>query len=268
MPKSRVAVKKAPGAKAPAKVAAKGKPAAKPPASAAKKPAVKPAPAAKSPVLKNVPPKPETKSGKPAGPIASAGKVVPARKGITIVSPRPAKREEKSTIQMPKFGAPLLRPGGPAPKPLIASGPGAARKPLHIDDGSKPKKSPFDKRELARFRGILLQKRAELIGDVSAMETQALQGSSGSLSHMPQHMAEQGTETFDQALSLDLAAADRRLIKEIEDAIKRIDDGTYGVCGLTGKPIKLDRLEELPWARYSIEAARELERRATMPQVP
>ena len=90
-------------------------------------------------------------------------------------------------------------------------------------------------------------------------------GQSGSLSHVPQHLAEQGSDTYGQSLSLDLAAADRRLIKEIDDALKRIADGSYGVCELTGKPIRAERLEELPWARYSIEAARELERRTTSP---
>jgi RNA polymerase-binding transcription factor DksA len=73
-------------------------------------------------------------------------------------------------------------------------------------------------------------------------------------------MAEQGSENYEQTLSLDLAAADRKLIREIDDALKRIDDGTFGICEHSGKPIKLERLEELPWARYSIEAARELER--------
>ena len=74
-------------------------------------------------------------------------------------------------------------------------------------------------------------------------------------------MAEQGTDVFDQALSLDLAQVDRNLIREIDAALARIDNGTYGFCELTGKPIKPERLEELPWARYSIEAARERERR-------
>jgi RNA polymerase-binding transcription factor DksA len=78
-------------------------------------------------------------------------------------------------------------------------------------------------------------------------------------------MAEQGSDAAGQSLSLDLAAADRRLIKEIDDALQRIESGTYGVCELTGKPIKIERLEELPWARYSIEAARELERRSVVP---
>jgi len=122
-------------------------------------------------------------------------------------------------------------------------------------------KSPFGKKELTSFRQLLLRKRAELVGDISQMEREALQGS-GALLNMPQHMAEQGADTYDTTLSLDLAAADRKLIKEIDDAIARIDKGTYGICELTGKAIKVERLEELPWARYSIEAARELERRS------
>jgi RNA polymerase-binding protein DksA len=123
-------------------------------------------------------------------------------------------------------------------------------------------KSPFGKKELEHFRSVLLRKRAELLGDVSHLEEEALRGESGSLSNMPQHMAEQGSEVYEQSLHLDLAAAGQKLIKEIDDALKRIEQGTYGVCELTGKPIKVERLEELPWARYSIEAARELERRS------
>jgi RNA polymerase-binding transcription factor DksA len=82
---------------------------------------------------------------------------------------------------------------------------------------------------------------------------------------MPSHLAEQGTEAFDQALSLDLAAAERRIVKEINDALRRIEAGTYGMCELTGKPISPDRLEELPWARHTIQAAMELERQAMRP---
>lgn len=190
-----------------------------------------------------------------------------ARKGITIVTPKPMKRPKPKPVGMEALAAagrladsknPIMR------KPLIASGPSAApRQTFGAANPDQPAKSPFKKPELDRFRQILLRKRAELVGDVSNMEEQALQGGgSGSLSHTPQHLAEQGSETYDQSLALDLAAADRKLIKEIDDALKRIDDGTYGVCEMTGKPIKPERLEELPWARFSIEAAREMERRA------
>jgi RNA polymerase-binding protein DksA len=208
---------------------------------------------------KTAPAKPTTPAGKPE----VDPKKIP-RKGITIVSPKPMKRpsSKASQIKMPLLGVPLIKPGS-VRKPLIASGPNAPRPKNLLTGDGKPRKSPFDKRDLAKFKAILLRKRAELVGDVSTMENEALMGQSGSLSHLPQHMAEQGSDTYGQSLSLDLAAADRRLIKEIDDALKRIDDGTYGVCELTGKPIRAERLEELPWARYSIEAARELERRST-----
>ncbi len=230
----------------------------------AKKP--KAAPPPKKP---STPPKPALKApAKPTGTKAPPpGK--PVRKGTTIVTPKPVLKKppaKKPALKLPSFGKPLLGPGGTIKKPLITSGPNApARNSMFGQNDKKPRKSPFDKRELAQFKAILLRKRAELVGDVSTMETEALMGQSGSLSHLPQHMAEQGSDAYGQSLSLDLAAADRRLIKEIDDALKRIADGTYGVCELTGKPIKVDRLEELPWARYSIEAARELERRGTAP---
>ncbi|MEY3231608.1 MAG: ral stress protein, partial [Planctomycetota bacterium] len=163
----------------------------------------------------------------------------------------------------------LLDPKGPARKPLIPSGPKAqAMRPLGAHGGEVAEvakvesKCPFNKRELERYRQMLLRKRGELVGDISTMENEALRGQSGALSNSPNHMAEQGSEAYDQALSLDLAAADRKLIREIDDALVRITEGTYGLCQLTGKPIKAERLEELPWARYSIEAAREMERQS------
>ncbi len=193
----------------------------------------------------------------------------PTRKGITIVSDRPKKRRsapKPPTAKFPPTGARLLGPGAPARKPLIPSGPSraaeVARERAATERSEKKIKSPFNKRELDKFRGVLLAKRLELFGDMSTMETGALRSESGGLSHTPQHLAEQGSDSYDQSLSLDLAAADRRLIKEIDDALQRIADKTFGICELTGKPISKTRLEELPWARYSIEAARELERRS------
>ena len=237
--------------------------AAKPPTKPAVKHPPKPAPPPKKPTMAPKPPA-KVAPGAVKPPVAAPGK--PLRKGITIVAPKPVKKPsgKKPALKLPSFGKPLLGPGGTIKKPLITSGPNApARNAMFGNNDKKPRKTPFDKRELAQFRAILLRKRAELVGDVSTMETEALMGQSGSLSHVPQHLAEQGSDAYGQSLSLDLAAADRRLIKEIDDALQRIADGTYGVCELTGKPIKNDRLEELPWARHSIEAARELERRGT-----
>ena len=209
----------------------------------------------------------DSKKGKGAAPPAAVDSKKLIRKGITIVAPRPMRRtapKSNARAIIAAHAGRLITPGSPARKPLIPSGPGApsASNLIHDREGEPPPKTPFGKKDLARFRAILVQKRAELAGDVSTMENEALKGQSGSLSNLPQHIAEQGSEAYEQSLSLDLAAADRKLIKEIDAALERITNGTYGVCELTGKPIRAERLEELPWARYSIEAARELERRS------
>ena len=163
---------------------------------------------------------------------------------------------------MPSLGAGLLGPGAKRRKPLIESGPKATPRDdgLPGDNSGKKRKSPFNKRQLDKYREILQAKRALLFGDVSSFEEGALQSSSGGLSHTPQHIAEQGSDVQDQSLMLDLAAADRGIIKEIDAALARIADGTFGLCEMTGEPIGEDRLEELPWARFSIEAARMRER--------
>lgn len=193
-----------------------------------------------------------------------------ARKGITVVTPKPARKAvpKPPTPSLVPIGlGRLMDPANPPRRPLIPSGPKAASgRPLGAQGAAEPPpplakgKTPFNKKELDRYRALLLAKRAELVGDVRTMEKQALNADSGSSSTTPQHMAEQGSETYEQSLSLDLAAADRKLIREIDEALNRIDEGTYGICEILGKPIKPERLEELPWARYSIEAQRERER--------
>lgn len=196
----------------------------------------------------------------------------PKPKGITIVSQKPMRKppKPKRILVMPNLGAPLLKPGQKW-KPLIASGPKAPSQ-ASLNHGHGPNhalKSPLGKRDLEHYRQVLMRKRAELVGDVSHIEGQALKDASGgALSHLPQHMAEQGSDTFDQALSLDIAQVDRNLIREIDDAIGRIDGGSYGVCYITHKPISKERLDELPWTRYSIEGARERERRQYLPVAP
>ncbi|MEO0484024.1 MAG: histone H1-like repetitive region-containing protein [Planctomycetota bacterium] len=255
-PSKKVAAKKAVSKKAPAKKAAPKK------AVAAKKTTTKKPPAKKTTVKKSGATKPAAKPEAAAPP--TEGDKKPVRKGITIVSQKPAKKMSRKTaaLKMPELGGGILGPGTKRRRPLIPSGPSA---PATSADAApvdgKRKKSPFNKRQLDKFPEILLTKRRELIGDVSLLEGEALQPGGGGESHLPQHIAEQGSDTADQSLNLNLAAADRRLIKEIDDALQRIADKTFGLCELTGEPIGKERLDELPWARYSIEAARSLERR-------
>ena len=114
------------------------------------------------------------------------------------------------------------------------------------------------KKQLKHFQDLLILKRAELLGDVKTMEKQRSKNS-GELSHTPQHMADQGTDNYQKEFTLGLVEFERRMLGEIEEALKRIKDGTYGICQLTGQPISISRLEAKPWAKYCIEAARKLE---------
>ena len=128
---------------------------------------------------------------------------------------------------------------------------------------TRSKKSRLTASEIEHFQQMLLEKRREIVGDVNEMKDEALKkprlDASGDLSSMPIHMADLGTDNYEQEFALGLMDGERKLLKEIDDALQRIEEGTYGICEGTGKPIPKARLEAQPWARYCIEYARMLE---------
>src|SRR5215470_13556758 len=78
------------------------------------------------------------------------------------------------------------------------------------------------------------------------------------------HMADAGTDTYDRDFALGMLSSEQDALYEIDEAINRIRDGTYGKCELTGKPIEAARLEAIPWARFSAAAEKSLEREGTV----
>ncbi len=74
------------------------------------------------------------------------------------------------------------------------------------------------------------------------------------------HMADAATDTYDRDLALGMLSSDQDALYEIEEAIDRIRNGSYGVCELTGKPIEPRRLEVIPWARFTAAAEQQLEK--------
>ena len=133
-----------------------------------------------------------------------------------------------------------------------------------VASNEKPRKNQagLNARELEHFRDLLLAKRREILGDMSSMEREALRASGGSnLSTLPIHMADMGTDNYEQEFTLGLVETERKLLREINQALAKIQNGTYGICEGTGKPIAKARLEVQPWARFSIEYAKQLERR-------
>src|SRR5712691_11139425 len=74
------------------------------------------------------------------------------------------------------------------------------------------------------------------------------------------HMADAGTDNYDRDLALGMLSSDQDALYEIEEAIDRIRNGTYGICELTREPIEKERLEVIPWTRFTAVAEKQLEK--------
>lgn len=115
-----------------------------------------------------------------------------------------------------------------------------------------------------RYYKLLIELRNHLTGQLDTHTEETLKRSSkddsGDLSSYGQHMADSGTDTFDRDFALSLVSSEQEALSEVESAIRRIKQGTYGVCEITGKPIAKERLLAVPFTRNSAEAQKELER--------
>lgn len=138
-------------------------------------------------------------------------------------------------------------------------------RPEKKDAGTKEPstgKSKLNEEDIKYFRELLLTKRQQLIGDMDHLTEEALKSrteSTGDITSMPLHMADIGSENYEQEFSLGLMENSRGVVKEIDEALERIRNGTYGICQGNGKPITKARLKIKPWAKYSIEYLRKSE---------
>lgn len=180
---------------------------------------------------------------------------VPAKSSVVNRAGRSA-----SAVNSPPSAAPASPPTVRRPAPVMTfpadDGGGLIR--IMPDDAPLPK-SPLSRKELTRFRKLLLERRATLSADMRQLSNEAFDRNSGvaaDRSAVPLHMADVGTDNYEQEFTLGLIDNERALVREIDDALERIDDGTYGICLKTHRPIGIARLEAKPWARYCIEYAR------------
>jgi RNA polymerase-binding transcription factor DksA len=265
MPKSqpKKAVSKKPKAspvKA-SKSAAKKAPVKKPVAKKvqAKKPAAKKAPA--KPLKKPAAKKPAVKKPEPKAKAKAPAKVAPK---ATV------KKESKSESKVLKLKKPAAKtpdsakstkPVKPAKKPAVRS-----KEPEEEDEEEfivpRPKGpiviTPFQKAQrekLQALRDLILDSMAGVAKDTLRSRPEGNDGSAFGM-----HQADAGSDAYDKDFALSLLSQEQDALYEIEEALKRIEAGTYGLCEMTGKPIMIARLEALPFARYTVECQAELER--------
>jgi RNA polymerase-binding transcription factor DksA len=116
--------------------------------------------------------------------------------------------------------------------------------------------------EWAKYYRNLLDLRDRLLNQMSGLAKESAE----EMASYSLHMADSGTDNFDRDFALSLLSSDQDAIYEIEEALKRIEKGTYGICELTGKPIPKVRLSAIPWTRFTVEAQAQLEREGALKQ--
>jgi DnaK suppressor protein len=191
---------------------------------------------------------------------------------------KPAKPSGKTKASAP------AKPAKPAPKALKlakgAKGNGlneaakekAAKHNAHPAPNGKPARpvelTPFLERQKER----LLQLRDSMLDSMMGVAKDNLrtraEGSEASAFGM--HQADAGSDAYDRDFALSLLSQEQDALYEIEEALKRIDLGAYGVCEMSGKPINHARLEALPFARYTVECQSQIEKqgKVTRARVP
>ena len=195
-----------------------------------------------------------TKSAAKKSPAEKVGESKAAAATAPNKKPKTAKKQTRKT---PKDAPAPTRAGSASSQAsdCKADDPGAITLAL---PGRKLPKTRLTAKQLREFKALLLAKRAEVAGDVEQLTDVALSRKSPGepRTGMPIHMADIGSDNWEQEFTLGLIASEENLVREIDHALERIQNKTYGVCLATHRPISVARLQAKPWAKYCIEYAR------------
>jgi len=110
-------------------------------------------------------------------------------------------------------------------------------------------------KEVRDFKDVLLTLRERVSGEFSTLSRDNLEANQRDAS-----LSDQGTDTFDREMELNMLGGEQEVLFEIDAALRRIEKGTFGICELTGQPINFERLQALPYVRYTVRAQSELEK--------
>ena len=126
-------------------------------------------------------------------------------------------------------------------------------------------KKKLNKKDLIYFKKLILKRKEEVLDQIKHISEDTLKKSqkdaAGDISGYTYHMADIATDTYDREFSLSLASNERKVVYEIDDAIKKIEEGTYGICEGCKRLIAKTRLKALPYARLCLKCQQALEKK-------
>ena len=120
------------------------------------------------------------------------------------------------------------------------------------------------KEQLKLLKQLLLTERTKLVDEIKSIARDAStspRDASGDLSAYTVHMADMAADTYERELSMNIVSSEQEILYQIDDAFKRLDDGSYGVCQQCNAPIAMSRLKAVPYAAMCIECARAKEKK-------
>lgn len=183
------------------------------------------------PAEKETPQKPVKKSAQ-----------APGKPAKTIVDDKPAEKRSHAAASLAD---------------ILGFNPAEKKKRTELDDADIPKK-------FKKYYKLLIELRRHVSDEINLHTADTLKHSArddaGDSASYGNHQADAGTDSFDRDFALSLVSSEQEALHEVEQAILRIKDGSYGVCAVTGKPIPAARLTAVPFARYSVEGQLEHER--------
>jgi DnaK suppressor protein len=231
------------------------------------------------------------KSQSKAGTAPSKGKAAASDSAAGSIKPKAAAAAPQAPVATPK--APAAAKAAPKKVPLKEAAEASKKKPeagvkKTVSDATKPKKQPQQPSKVAPEqptpvprppvvktkltdltdpflilqRDRIFQLRDSILESMQGVAKDTLrsraEGSEASAFGM--HQADAGSDAYDRDFALSLLSQEQDALYEIEEALKRMELGSYGVCEMSGKKISHARLEALPFARYTVECQAEVER--------
>lgn len=127
------------------------------------------------------------------------------------------------------------------------------------------KRKKLNKKELGEFKKMILKKKEEAVDEIKHISEDTLKKSqkeaSGDISGYSYHMADVATDTYDREFSLGLASNERELLYAFDDALKRIEDGSFGICEDCNNIIAKTRLRAVPYAQFCFKCQQKREKK-------
>ncbi len=130
------------------------------------------------------------------------------------------------------------------------------------------KEHPLSKDQVKQFRELLIEERAKVADEIKSIARDASKNpreASGDLSAYTVHMADMSSDTYERELAMNIASSEQQVLYQIDEALKRVDEGTYGTCQQCDRPIALSRLKAVPYTSLCINCQRDKEQKGKKP---